>query len=599
MKYYLITLLISSILFGQNNTNQRINNSPYPFSSQIDSLIVIYDSDFSEDELFTIEILQGQLAKNKPIIYRDIGTGSSIWIEDLKENYNIKTDYNYAGDFIGILSRFESDVNGYILYDNNSISTAISLCGILNAIAITEEQLEDIKDLDIIFLDDARNYTLESLLEEYSDVLNERIIIYQNPNKRLFLADYSVFTESINFFDSLRSDLTTSIFSRMKTHSILLGASEDDEYQTVKKATDNLIITQMADYAVNLSTLTNINTEISQNYHEINFNDFESVHTVCFVMTDGDNIQWLLNWFYTDNRWFGSEKRGQIDIGWTISPALSELAPTVMQKLYTESAHTDEGRDYFIAAPSGLGYIFPEKYTSLESYCYLLNDFMVKSDLNIVNIIGNDESNLTLYPYLIQDAIKGIFYYDYSKYSKLNGQITFYNDKPIICARYNLWGGFESPSTLVEKINNAPKDPYSEEGYSLIPVHNWSYSVDTLIKIVEGFDENINVVAPDEFLNLISSKLSNREENIVELSNYPNPTNHHLTLEFLGYYEEIKAIEIYNIQGQNINIPYSIEPINSYLTKIRFNTEVIEAGTYFISLINTNDITGKTTIIKN
>ena len=84
----------------------------------------------------------------------------------------------------------------------------------------------------------------------------------------------------------------------------------------------------------------------------------------------------------------------------------------------------------------------------------------------------------------------------------------------------------------------------------------------------------------------------------MELSNYPNPTKHHLTLEFLGYYEEIKAIETYNIQGQNINIPYSIEPTNSYLTKIIFNTELIEAGTYFISLTNTNDITGRTTIIK-
>ena len=162
MKYYLILLFISSILFSQNNTNQRINNSPYPFSSPIDSLIVIYDSDFSADDLFTIQILQGQLAKIKPIIYRDIGTGSSIWIEDLKENYNISTNYNYTGDFTGILAKFESDINGYILYDSNSISTAISLCGILNAIPIKEEQLDYIKHLNIIFLDDARNYTFEN-----------------------------------------------------------------------------------------------------------------------------------------------------------------------------------------------------------------------------------------------------------------------------------------------------------------------------------------------------------------------------------------------------------------------------------------------------
>ena len=51
-------------------------------------------------------------------------------------------------------------------------------------------------------------------------------------------------------------------------------------------------------------------------------------------------IKWLLNWFITDSRWFGNNNRGQIDIGWTISPALSELAPTVMSKIYESSSNT-------------------------------------------------------------------------------------------------------------------------------------------------------------------------------------------------------------------------------------------------------------------
>ena len=597
MKKFLI-FIVPILLFYQKSISQRIENSPYPFSSTFDTLFVIYDNEFSSDDLFTIEILQGQLAKEKPKIFRDIGTGSSVWINDLKENYNIHTDYNYSGNFNLLLSKFKTNINGYILYDENSVNEAITLCGLLNTIPIKEKQLNDIENLNILFIDDARDYSFDNILEQYSENLNDRILIYQNPNKRLFLGDYSVFTNSINFFDTLRSDLTNSLFSRMKTNSILLGFSEYDEYQTIKKATNNMLITQMADYAVNLSTLTNINTNISQNYHEASYVEFDDTHTVCFVMTDGDNIQWLLNWFATDERWFGSNNRGEIDIGWTISPALSELAPTVMQKIYNESKNTTEGRDYFIAAPSGLGYIFPDMYSDLNSYCNLLNDFMVKSDLKIVNIIGNDESQLTLYPYLIQDNIKGIFYYDYSKYSKLNGEISFYNNKPIISARYNLWGGFESPSSLVEKINNLPKDPYSPEGYSLIPVHNWSYSVDTIIKITEGFDDKINVVAPDEFLNLITSKLSNNEGNIIQLSSYPNPTNSNITIEFLGKAEDIKSIKIFNIKGKTINIPYFISPINSYLTKIVLNLEHVEKGIYFFSLTNLIDTKGILKIIK-
>ena len=92
----------------------------------------------------------------------------------------------------------------------------------------------------------------------------------------------------------------------------------------------------------------------------------DSVHTVCFVMSDGDNIQWLLNWFITDIRWFGNNNRGQLDIGWTISPALSELAPTVMSKIYETSSNTAYGKDYFIAGPSGTGYIYPENFKDLK-----------------------------------------------------------------------------------------------------------------------------------------------------------------------------------------------------------------------------------------
>ena len=597
MNYFF--LLLPIFVFSQTNIAQRIENSPYPFSSSFDTLYVINDNDFSEDEIFTIQILQGILAKEKPKIYRDIGTGSSVWIDDLKSNYNIHTNYSYSGDFISLISKFKSNIEGYILYDENSVNEAVTLCGILNTIPIKETQIDDIKNLNIFFINDVRNYSFDEIINQYSESLNDRILIYQNPTKKLFLGDYSTFSNSINFFDTLRADMTTNLFSRMKPNSILLGFSEYDEYQTIKKATNNMIITQMADYAVNLSTLSNINIDISQKYTESSYEEFDDVHTVCFVMTDGDNIQWLLNWFATDQRWFGSNNRGLTNIGWTISPALSELAPTVMQKIYNEAKNTINGRDYFIASPSGLGYIFPDMYSDLNSYCSLLNDFMIKSDLKIVNIIGNDERPITLYPYLIQENINGIFYYDYAKYSKLNGEIMFYNEKPIITARYNLWGGFESPSSLIEKINSLPKDPYSQDGYSLIPVHNWSYSVDTILKIVEGFDDKINVVAPDEFLNLIKDKLINNEENILELNRYPNPSSKNITIEFLGKPDEIKLISIFNIRGQKINIPYSTNPINSYLTRIVLNLNRINLGTYFFSLTNSNGLKETIVFIKN
>ena len=119
-----------------------------------------------------------------------------------------------------------------------------------------------------MLIDDVRNYSFNEIIDEYSENFNDRILIYQNQNKRLFLGDYSTFSNSINFFDT-GSDLTTNLFSRMKPNSALLGFSEYDEYQTIKKATNNMIITQMADFAVNLSTLSNISIDISQNIKKV------------------------------------------------------------------------------------------------------------------------------------------------------------------------------------------------------------------------------------------------------------------------------------------------------------------------------------------
>ena len=48
-------------------------------------------------------------------------------------------------------------------------------------------------------------------------------------------------------------------------------------------------------------------------------------------MSDGDNIQWLLNWFITDTRWFGNNKRGQLDKG-----ALGKGSKGLIQTIFND-----------------------------------------------------------------------------------------------------------------------------------------------------------------------------------------------------------------------------------------------------------------------
>ena len=418
----LILFLLVFILSVKAQIPDRIEDSVFPLSQTPDTVFVLYDDNFTEDEVLIIQTLQGILSKEKPAIFRDVGTGSTIWINDLISKGLITPSYLFQDNFIGLISNYKNQINGYVICELHTTSSniAISLAGILNAIPVTEKNISLMDSLEIPFLYDLRDKNYSWLLNNFSDSFNKNIVIYQDTIKDLCLGDYSVFTNSLHFFEDIHSELVDTVFNNMETNSFLLGWG-NDEYQTVNKSSNYSISVLPADYSYNLSLLTNMNSTIFQKNHETHTKNIDSVHTVCFVMSDGDNIQWLLNWFITDSRWFGNNNRGQIDIGWTISPALSELAPTVMSKIYETSSNTAFGKDYFIAGPSGTGYIYPENFKDLEIYTQQLNSYMQKSDLNIVNIIGNNFDDYYLYSFLEKPNINALFYYDFSKYSKHDG----------------------------------------------------------------------------------------------------------------------------------------------------------------------------------
>ncbi|GCE45908.1 GxGYxY motif-containing protein [Thermosporothrix hazakensis] len=73
---------------------------------------------------------------------------------------------------------------------------------------------------------------------------------------------------------------------------------------------------------------------------------------VSFTMSDGDNIQFLQGKMA---QLWRDEARGQLPLGWTLSPLLGEAAPA-MAAWYLRTASS---QDELLAGPSGAGYIFP------------------------------------------------------------------------------------------------------------------------------------------------------------------------------------------------------------------------------------------------
>ncbi|MHB1685856.1 MAG: GxGYxYP domain-containing protein [Ignavibacteriaceae bacterium] len=527
-KFFFMPFLFSTIIcFSCNNKSSvvnpggsntysglptRISGSPYPISPQKpDTLFVIDESKFTDSQVLTIQSLQGLLAQSKPRIYciQNSNDSYSIWLNDLQKSYGVIRNNAYISDFEGLLNHFKNYISGYILTTlaQPSIDVAISEAGLKNAIVVVGTDTQTVQAEGIPLLDDVANESYQQFINNHKYDVNQNILCYQTADKFKFLSDYAVFGKMFYFFDGITGSLTNQVFSQMKPNSALLGWGTD-EFQLVQNSSKSSIIVHAADFAMDLSTLSNFGADTKQSIYVTNPDTIKNVHTVCFLMTDGDNVQWLLNDFSTSSRWYGSADRGKVNIGWTVSPALCELAPTVLKRFYDNAAQKP-GRDYFVAAPSGLGYVFPEVYSNLNSYAALTAAFMKKADLHIVNLLGNSISSDYLTPFLQQDQIDAVFYYYYSNYSGGNGQIYWVNNKPVITGRYNLWTPqFESPQSLAAKLNSSSTDITSPNGYSLIPVHVWSHSVDDIIQCVSLLNKNVRVVSPDQFVALIKKNIS-------------------------------------------------------------------------------------------
>ncbi|MBC9797100.1 PA14 domain-containing protein [Sinomicrobium weinanense] len=507
--YSLITGVLS-FLYTEAQTIPRVEGSPYPFSAVPDRLFLTSEN-YSPSERVALQTLMGVIAKDKPEILRDI-----YGHRTLVENAGVIIDDTYYTDFPGLLARFSDRLDGYILCHpkDRSTNAAISLAGVMNAVAIPEDIEQTAIDAGLTRLLDVREKDESWVLANYGDLFSRTIASYQqsSDDRVNHLADYSTYTGAFQFWDdSATGTLADSVYKRMDKGATYFGWGAG-EYETVEQLSLHSGVIHPSDWAPNMSALTNI-PPVKETFRQKDpvkaFETVPDVHTVCFVISDGDNVQWLLGSHDSPTSW-NNPNRARVNLGWTTSPALAELAPIVYEKYVDNTLTTPEGRNVLIAGPSGRGYHLPGRYpdADLEEECSLLNNYMKRADLRIVNIIDADDSDNDPSAYLKQDNIDALFYYSYgANYTGRQGQIDWYNGKPSIGGRYTLWGTLSSPGSLAEQLNQASTDIYSEDGYSLIPVHVWSRGVDDVLECISRLGPNVRVVAPDEFVWLVKKNL--------------------------------------------------------------------------------------------
>ncbi len=501
-------------------TNNQLNDYYIKNSIIPKHLYVISEDHMSKEEQTMISALQGIIStKSNSQIYilNKNEPDYKIWLDDLNKNYNIC--YENISDPWKLLNKFKSTLKGYILYSNSnpsSINNACSLSSLKDALPIEESLEVKVNNYDINTLikncrDTNSYWAYENL---WNSGLNHSTVIQLSPDKSMALRDYAIMSKSLIFYEDNTNDTTLreQIFNSMDETARCLGWGPD-EFNNVSIASKYGVDVITADWSYNLSVLSSFNPTPQTQTSQIDVPEDDNVHYVTFIMSDGDNQQWLLGSNYSSEKWYGSKNRGNFNLGWTLSPSLYYLAPAVFNKYY-ESAILD----YYLVSPSGNGYIYPSKYPQdkLINYTNRLNEYMKKVDQKYVVIIDdNSFYDIDLWDkYTSCSNIDGLFYLDYKRNNNYKGEIIWSNNKPIVSCRDLLWDDLENEDELIKNINSRANLDYigitNPESYTFVYIHVWSKDMDNLQNVINKLNSNskIKIVSPDIFIRLIKNNIN-------------------------------------------------------------------------------------------
>jgi len=510
MKKYILLIFLSMWMFVPAQQISRVADSPYPAAAQQPDRLYLTSESFGYSQKIVLQSLQGMLARTKPEILRD-AHGHAAVLEDY-----VTIDRTYYNNFSGLLARYADRFSGYILCDARtaSVNVALSLCAVLNAIAVPADIEQTAINAGYTQVLDVRGKDEAWALTNYGAHFSKKIASYQavNDDRALFLGDYSVFAGALQFWDaSATGSLANAVYDRMNPSAVYFGWGAG-EYNTVEQLSMHSAMIHPSDWSPNLSVLSNIPVKLPrQKVEPEEFRVVPNVHTVCFVISDGDNIQWMSGSLNNTNNWSNPDK-ARLKLGWTVSPAFAELAPALYKKYIENALTTENARNYLVAGPSGAGYYFPGIYPQLADQNKFMNQMMKKADLNIVNIIDKDGIH-NPDEYLKQSNVDALFYYSYGgQYTKIAGEIKWYKDKPSIGGRFTLWGNSSDGSaatrnrvcqSLANTLNSQSTNIHSASGYSLIPVHIWTMNPSDVLNCISKLNPNVRVVSPEEFVWLI------------------------------------------------------------------------------------------------
>ncbi len=460
------------------------------------------------EELVLAQAIQGIYARTNARYYC-AGGSYDIWLEDMVEYYGFTYETVTLEQMV---AAYIADYgNGYVLYDRaalaETVNSACSVAGITGYLPVGAGLKERAEAWGLELQLDASAMTERQCFDTYKDRFATDGLVQQSPNNAR-LRDYAIACGYFIFFRE--GTETQDLLFRGEVHdwvdedAPMLGWVPNDEGQDVTVASQYGQFTIPSDHALNMSVYTCKNAfgeaDFTQSAKETDITAQQGKHYVCIMMSDGDNVQTWYNSFPFNEKYFAAE-RGDFPMGFSVQPALLELGPNVLNYLKRNAGE----KDYFVCSVSGVGYLYPQVYPTLDTYTQALSAYLRRSDLSVVQILDAGPSDEVIEAYAKIPELKGAIYCYGDKYAAGNGSVYWANGKPFVSIRETLWNA--EVSAMAERINGYSTDPTTIEGYTAINLHPWSMTYQDVVELVSLLDEHVVVVTADDFIRLITENV--------------------------------------------------------------------------------------------
>ena len=305
-----------------------------------------------------------------------------------------------------LVKQFKDEIKGLVLYSQEQnehfANLAVTIAGLDRLLPVTEEIRAKLvaNGMDYPVVEDLTTLTMNSALavytylyENYWSRCNHRLLISERPKipyvhdigaacgSACVWLDPRVATER-TLLDKMLKDMTPG-------RDIVLGWYPE-ERSGVGEATKYGLSSVPADFFENATVYTAVNNPVKIPPVPKRTKLENKVYAAIYI-SDGDNIQYCQ---HAMAKIYEQSGRGQMPLNWTVSPALADISPTMLNYYYGKATNND----CFVSGPSGLGYAMPydahnSRYNGsstasrvISPYTQLTQRYIEKSGLRVITI---------------------------------------------------------------------------------------------------------------------------------------------------------------------------------------------------------------------